>query len=198
MENRMTITDEQMVFILLQALPSSYSHIVGTILAAGPLSALTPQDLVQRFLNEESRLSGPSATLNKVAPVKSSKPRYNQPRASSSNSPPSTSSDQEVTCFYCGKKGHKKPDCHKLKKDMENAQKGKEGQRRKATHNNNIEMDSQSSDGASLTRLHKVAPAPSRLFTTVNGSGRIEEVHDVLNLSVLYGSHTDFRAWTLL
>ncbi len=53
-ENGMAISDMQMSFILLDALPPSYSTIAGTILAAGPPSALSPQDLINRFINEES------------------------------------------------------------------------------------------------------------------------------------------------
>src|SRR6266702_2998298 len=45
-ENGMAISDMQMSFILLDALPPSYSTIAGTILAAGPPSALSPQDLI--------------------------------------------------------------------------------------------------------------------------------------------------------
>ncbi len=53
-ENGMAISDMQMSFILLDALPPSYSTIAGTILTAGPPSAISPQDLINRFINEES------------------------------------------------------------------------------------------------------------------------------------------------
>src|SRR6266702_5793718 len=107
-ENGMAISDMQMPFILLDALPPSYSTIAGTILAAGPPSALSPQDLINRFINEESRISGPGAALNKAAPFKSSHttPRSHQPRAPSAPQGASSSSaSKDVTCYYCKKAG---------------------------------------------------------------------------------------------
>src|ERR1700761_2990204 len=71
-EDGMTFSDMQMCFILLDALPQTYSTVAGAILAQGAPAALVPQDLINRFLNEESRLNGPSGALTKVAPVKSS------------------------------------------------------------------------------------------------------------------------------
>src|SRR6266404_5114184 len=49
--------EQQMSFILLNALPTSWQSIAGTILASSTATTpLTPQDLVQRFVNEESRI----------------------------------------------------------------------------------------------------------------------------------------------
>src|SRR6266581_2716846 len=138
-ENGMAISDMQMLFILLDALPPSYSTIAGTILAAGPPSALSPQDLINRFINEESHISSLGAALNKAAPFKSSHTtttQSHQPRAPSAPQGASSSSaSKDVTCYYCKKAGHKSPDCHKKKKDLENAKKGKAGQQHKAAQN---------------------------------------------------------------
>ena len=139
-ENGMTFSDMQMCFILLDALPPSYSTVAGAILAQGAPAALVPQDLINRFLNEESRLNGPSGTLTKVAPVKNSsnnkgkQRQAHKPQQSSSSTPQGSSS--EVTCYYCQRPGHKKPDCQKMKRDQENARKGKEGQIRKQQQTN--------------------------------------------------------------
>jgi hypothetical protein len=128
-ENGMAISDMQMSFILLDALPSSYSTIAGTILAQGPPTGLSPQDLVQRFINEESCITGPTSSmaLTKAAPIKGKKPF--KPKASTSSS--SSAPAQGVTCFYCKNDGHKANECHKKKRDLENAKKGKEGQAKK-------------------------------------------------------------------
>src|SRR6266702_3894947 len=132
-ENGMVISDMQMSFILLDALPPSYSTIAGTILAVGPPSALSPQDLINRFINEKSCISSPGAALNKAAPFKSTTLWSHQPCAPSAlQGTSSSSASKDVTCYYCKKAGHKSPDCHKKKKDLENAKKGKAGQQCKA------------------------------------------------------------------
>src|SRR6266571_5372188 len=156
-ENGMAISDMQMSFILLDALPPSYSTIAGTILAAGPPSALSPQDLINRFINEESCISGPGAALNKAAPFKSQHLWSNPPRASSTPQGASSSSaSKDVTCYYCKKAGHKSPDCHKKKKDLENAKKGKAGQQRKAAQNSAIADNTL--DTQTLARLPNTLP----------------------------------------
>ncbi len=68
--NDMKITDLQFSFILIKALPESYSAVASTILATGAPKDLTPQTIQDQILNEEGRQSGVSASLNKVAFVK--------------------------------------------------------------------------------------------------------------------------------
>jgi len=94
--NDMPISDLQFCFILIKALPDSYSAVASTILATGAPSALSPQTIQERILNEEGRRSGSSASLNKVAPVKRT---------------------TNVTCSYCKKPGHKSNECRKKKRD---------------------------------------------------------------------------------
>jgi len=106
-------------------LPTLWQFIAGTILASSTTTTpLTPQDLVQRFINEESHISssGNLAVPINVAPVK----RLYPPKGTS---PPSGGSLPEATCFYCKKAGHKANECNKKKKDLENVKKGKEGQK---------------------------------------------------------------------
>ena len=52
--NNMEITDLQFTFILIKALPDSYSPVALTILATGSPTALTPQMVQEQILNEES------------------------------------------------------------------------------------------------------------------------------------------------
>jgi hypothetical protein len=75
----MKITDLQFSFILIKALPKSYLAVALTILATGAPKNLSPQMIQEQILNEEGQWSGPSASLNKVAPIKrkSDKPIYN-------------------------------------------------------------------------------------------------------------------------
>ena len=92
-ENKMEITDLQVFFILLKALPESYSTVASTILASGDTSKLKPLVIQERILNEESRRAGSMASLNKVAPVKSKSDKKN------------------IKCYYCQKCGHKSNEC---------------------------------------------------------------------------------------
>ena len=99
--NDMKITDLQFSFILIKTLPESYLAVASTILATGTLKNLSPQMIQEQILNEEGWQSGPSASLNKVAPIKkkSNKPAYK--------------------CYYCQKARHKANECQKKKKDAE-------------------------------------------------------------------------------
>jgi hypothetical protein len=78
-------------------LPDSYSAITSTILATGVPSALSSQTIQECILNEKSRWSGSSASLNKVASVKQT---------------------TNVTCSYCKKLSHKSNECWKKKRDV--------------------------------------------------------------------------------
>jgi hypothetical protein len=163
-ENRMSVNDMQLVFIILDALPPSFSAIAGTILAVGNPNTLDPRTLIEHILNEESRLSGP-VSLNKFTPVKPrQKPKQQNAAASSSSTPAPSGS---ITCFYCQKPGHKTNECNKKKKDLENAKKGKAGQRKSG--------QTAAGQGA---RANVVA-------TTIGGSSAaIQEVHEVPQITL--------------
>jgi hypothetical protein len=68
--NDMNISSLQYSFILIKALPDSYSAVTSTILATGKPKDLSPQTIQDRILNEEGRWSGASTSLNKIAPIK--------------------------------------------------------------------------------------------------------------------------------
>jgi hypothetical protein len=102
--NDMIITDLQFCFILIKALPDSYSTVTSTILATGAPADLKPQTIQDQILNEEGRRSGASASLNKITPVKN---------------------NSNITCYYCKKTGHKSTECWKKKRDANRKAKGK-------------------------------------------------------------------------
>ena len=81
--NNMEITDLQFSFILLKALPKSYSTVATAVLAGGAPSSLTPLTVQERILNEESQQASSTASLNKVAPVKI------------------RSNKKDIKCYYC-------------------------------------------------------------------------------------------------
>jgi hypothetical protein len=163
-ENRMSVSDMQLAFIILDALPPSFSAIAGTILAIGNPNALDPCTLIERILNEESCISGP-VSLNKFTPVKPhQKPRQQNAAALSSSTP---APQGGVTCFFCQKPGHKANKCKKKQKDLENAKKGKVGQRKSG--------QTAAGQGA---RANVVA-------TTIGGSSAaIQEVHEVPQITL--------------
>jgi hypothetical protein len=103
--NKMEISDLQYCFILIKALPDSYSAVASTILASGEPKDLSPQMIQDRIVNEEGRRSGASASLNKIAPIRKQGDKSN------------------IKCFYCTKVGHKSNECRKKKRDMEEKEK---------------------------------------------------------------------------
>src|SRR6202008_4521777 len=111
----MGVTDTQYCLILLKALPLSYEVVATTILASGTPSSLSHSNIIARILNEEGRRSGSSAALNAArAPIKSDGKKRKRDHSG-------------LTCHYCNKKGHIKPDCRKKKKDEASGSKKEEG-----------------------------------------------------------------------
>ena len=102
----MGVSDIQFCLILLHALPASYEVVATTILASGAPSALSHSEIIARILNEEGRCTSGSASLNaaRAAPIKSIGKGKKGDHSG-------------LTCHYCQKKGHIKPNCHKKKKD---------------------------------------------------------------------------------
>ena len=100
----MGVTDVQFCLILLNALPAFYEVLASTILASGAPSALQHSRIIACILNEKGCHTSGSASLNmaRAAPIKSKGKGKDH---------------SSLTCHYCQKKGHIKPNCCKLKKD---------------------------------------------------------------------------------
>src|SRR6267142_1047594 len=103
----MGITDVQFCLILLNALPASYEVVASTILASGTPSALSHTEIIAHIINEEGHqpLSRSSLNVARAALIKYSSNKKGKKDHSS------------LTCHYCQKKGHIKPDCRKKKQD---------------------------------------------------------------------------------
>ena len=116
----------------------------------------------------------------------------------------SSSASKDVTCYYCKKAGHKSPDCHKKKKDLENAKKGKAGQQRKAAQNT-AKVAENTLDAQTLSRLASAPPIGKstlqarNMYTVINGSGKIEEVLDApqVSLYTMSGNTQKPVAWMM-
>ena len=100
---KMGVSDTQYCFILLHTLPESYEMLTSTILTIGNPTNLHPSDIVTCIQNEEGHRNGRSASLNAIAPIKGK----GNGKASSSKK----EKHANLTCHYCNKKGHIKPDC---------------------------------------------------------------------------------------
>src|SRR5712671_2909717 len=99
----MGITDNQFCLILLHTLPDSYEVLASTILASSAPDKLKHSEIITQIINEEAHRSGSLLNSAKVAPIKSSSNKKKD--------------HANLTCHYCNKKGHIKPDCRKKKKD---------------------------------------------------------------------------------
>ena len=115
----MGVFDTQYCFILLCALPNTYKMLTSTILVLGDPTNLHPSDVIAHIQNEEGHRNGRSASLNAITPIKGK----GNGKASSSKK----EKHANLTCHYCNKKGHIKPNCQKRKKDkVDRKKKGKE------------------------------------------------------------------------
>jgi hypothetical protein len=123
--NDMKITDLQFSFILIKALPESYSAVASTILVTGAPKDLSPQTIQDRILNEEGRRSGASTSLNKIAPIKRKGDKADK---------------NKIKCYYCQKNGHKSTECRKKKKDAEEKEKKEKGSGAQSTKSVNAHV----------------------------------------------------------
>ena len=106
--NNMEISKLQYCFILIKALPDSYSAVTSTLLAVGETKDLKSQAIQDRILNEEGRRSGASMSLNKITLIKKKGDKTDK---------------SKIKCFYCQKMGHKSNECCKKKKDAKEKEK---------------------------------------------------------------------------
>ena len=112
----MEIPDLQFCFILLKALPISYSTVTFAVLASRDMSTLKPLMIQEWILNEESCQARSIALLNKVAPIKN---KFNK---------------KNIKCYYCQKTRHKSNECQKKKWDAKEKEKKKEAKANKVVN----------------------------------------------------------------
>ncbi|KRX12468.1 Retrovirus-related Pol polyprotein from transposon TNT 1-94 [Trichinella nelsoni] len=120
------IEDEDLVAIMLCSLPDSYSALV-TALEGRDEADLTVEYVSGKLLDEYQRRTESclDQSSNEVALNTTASNARSQFRASKATL---TKSDNESRrCYYCGKRGHIKANCHKLKHQREKDEKARYG-----------------------------------------------------------------------
>ena len=171
--NDMKITNLQFSFILIKALPESYSAVASTILATGAPKDLSPQTIQDRILNEEGRQSGASMSLNKIAPIKRKGDKADK---------------SKIKCYYCQKVGHKSTECRKKKKDAEEKEKKDKGSGAQTTKSVHAHIDT--------TRIEEITDndnLPVSLYTAAQSRWMVDS--GATHYITLHRS--DFISWTL-
>ncbi|WVZ15791.1 hypothetical protein V8G54_013357 [Vigna mungo] len=122
MKADMKIDDELQALLLLSSLPESWDTLVVTLSNSAPDGKLSLDNITDSLLNEESRRkergSSSYSEANVVENRGRSEHRSKGKREKSRGRFKSRS--KGLTCFYCGKDGHKKPKCRFLKRDQKN------------------------------------------------------------------------------
>ncbi|KAI0707883.1 hypothetical protein C8Q76DRAFT_594498, partial [Earliella scabrosa] len=106
------ISDEDIILVLTNGLPPSYSSVIVALDSTDP-SVLDLDFVINRLLNEETR----QITEQAQAPVPAPTPTASGPVPNSvaaaaviSTAKPATPLSR-ITCYNCGKKGHYAEDC---------------------------------------------------------------------------------------
>lgn len=116
----MKIDDELQTLLLLSSLPESWDTLVVTLSNSTPDGKLSLDTITDSLLNEESRRKERGMSSHSEANVVENRGR-SEHRSKGSRGKSrgrSKSRPRGLTCFYCGKDGHKKPECRFLKRDQ--------------------------------------------------------------------------------
>ena len=173
----MKISNLQFSFILIKALPESYSAVALTILATGELKDLTPQTIQDQILNEEGRHSSASTSLNKITLVKRKGNKVDK---------------SSITCYYCQKIRHKSNECRKKKKDAEEKDK-KEKEKAKGSSVQKTKSVNAHVSTATIEEVDDNIDIPISLYTTAQARWMVDSgaTHHITPYC------SDFIEWTL-
>ena len=108
--------DKLKAIFLLMTLPESWEALVVS-LSNNP--NLTYDGVRGSILNEEIRRKSSGSGSNSAYNVRGRDDKRSHNANRQRNRSKSREKQQDVTCFQCGRKGHKKPDCRYFKKEQE-------------------------------------------------------------------------------
>ena len=111
----LTFTEKQQIVLLLSALPQSWRAFITT---QGNTQNQTLVDLISNMLQEEAMTASDQSPEKSTAFFtrnKSPRKRLYNPRHLQEQSIPTSSmaKSKNAICHYCGKSGHKRPECRK-------------------------------------------------------------------------------------
>ena len=118
---KLELDDEVQILLLLSSLPYSWETLVVSLSNLAPNGVITVNMVENSMLNEEARrkelcISSNIETLvtERWGTSKSRKPfsDYNRDKLRGKSK-----SRKEIKCFYCGKSGHIKRECRKLRRN---------------------------------------------------------------------------------
>ena len=120
----MKIEDELQALLLLSSLPESWDTLVVTLSNSAPEGKLTMDTVADSLLNEEARRKERGDSTYHEANIVENRGR-SETRGRSINrnrdkSRGHSKSRSRITCYYCGKPGHRKSECRNLKRDQRN------------------------------------------------------------------------------
>lgn len=116
----MKIDDELQTLLLLSSLPESWDTLVVTLSNSAPDGKLVMDSVTDSLLNEESRRRERGFNNQFEANVVDNRGRSkNRERGGRGRSQARSKSRTRLSCYYCGKPGHKRPECRFLKRDQQ-------------------------------------------------------------------------------
>lgn len=116
----MNIDDELQTLLLLSSLPESWDTLVVTLSNFAPHGKLSIDHVTDSLLNEESKRKERGLSSHSEANVVENRGRSKH-RGKGGNGKSrgrSKSHPKGLSCYYCGKLGHKKSECRFLKRDQ--------------------------------------------------------------------------------
>ncbi|VFQ65265.1 unnamed protein product [Cuscuta campestris] len=118
----MKIDDELQSLLLLSSLPESWDKLVVTLSNSTPEGKLTMDTVSDSLLGEEARRMERGEPTYSEANIIEKQSRHETRGRSKSRDPHQSrgrsKSRSKITCYYCGKTGHKKTECRSLKRDQ--------------------------------------------------------------------------------
>lgn len=119
-KTEMKIDDELQTLLLLSSLPESWDTLVVTLSNSAPDGKLSMDSVTDCLLNEESRRRERGLNNQFEANVVDNRGRSkNREKGGREKSRGRSKTRTKLSCYYCGKLGHRKFECRSFKRDQQ-------------------------------------------------------------------------------